>query len=110
MDYNVSANQVIKFNSSGNSCDLRQLLTNIENHLDGNNDDGSSYTVDAAHPENSPSAKLTGTDLQQMTDAINNVLSIRSEVGAKQNRMESAKSRMKIIQIILQKFCLRQRI
>lgn len=92
MDYNVSANQVIKFTSSGNSCDLRQLLTNIENHLDGNNDDGSSYTADAAHPENSPSAKLTGTDLQQMTDAINNVLSIRSEVGAKQNRMESAKS------------------
>lgn len=90
MDYNVSANQIIKFSSSGKDYDLRQLLSNIENHLDGNNDDGTPYVKDAADAGNSPASELTGDDLQGITDAINNVLSLRSEVGAKENRMESA--------------------
>lgn len=73
MDYNITASEIIEFDGK----DLRKIFENIVNHLDD---------------ENSVS-KLTNEDLIDITDAINNILKKRSEVGAKQNRMESAKEK-----------------
>ena len=86
IDYSVSANDLTQFTESGKDYDLRQIFTNIVNHLDGKTDDGT-----AADP--GATSKLTTTDLQAVTDAINNTLRLRSEVGAKQNRMDSAKTK-----------------
>lgn len=87
MDYNVTATEVMEFkNDNGESKDLRDILNNIINHLDGKNDDGSIASPDSVKD-------LVNGDLKNMTDAINNFLKIRSEVGAKQNRMDSAKDK-----------------
>lgn len=83
MEYNVTANEII--NPSGGK-DLRKVLTKILNHLDGKSDDGTSDDKDAVN-------KLASEDLQDIIDAANNVLNLRSEVGAKQNRMESAREK-----------------
>lgn len=82
MDYNVTATEVMEFKNK----DLRNILNNIINHLDGKNDDGSIASPDSVKD-------LVNGDLKNMTDAINNFLKIRSEVGAKQNRMDSAKDK-----------------
>ncbi|MCM8710955.1 flagellar hook-associated protein FlgL [Clostridium sp. SYSU_GA19001] len=73
IDYNVAAGEVIEFDGK----DLRQIFKNIVDHLDD---------------ENSVS-KLTNEDLTDIEKAINNILKKRSEVGAKQNRMEAAKEK-----------------
>jgi len=86
MEYNVSANDVLQFNENGTDYNLSEMLAKITNHLDGKNDDGTA--VDA-----SATSKLTNEDLKGVTDAINNLLRVRSEVGSKQNRMESAKEK-----------------
>jgi len=87
VDYNVSASDVLQFkNSSGTSIDLRDVLKKIVNHLDGNNDAGTAVDANAT-------TILNTTDLQNVTDVINNLLSIRSKVGATENRMDSAKER-----------------
>lgn len=87
MQYNVSASDVINYkDKNGNEHDLRDLFRNIVNHLDGMNDDGTAQDPDTV-------SKLNGEDLQGITDAISNLLSVRSEVGAKHNRMESAKDK-----------------
>jgi flagellar hook-associated protein 3 FlgL len=87
MKYNVSASDILQFtNTTGNSKDLRNILSSIVNHLDGNNSEGTSADSNAK-------SDLTNGDLQDITDAINNLLSVRSEIGAKQNRMDSAKSK-----------------
>jgi flagellar hook-associated protein 3 FlgL len=77
MEYNVSAKEVLEFdNEKGASKDIRTIFKNIVDHLDSGS-----------------TSSLTGTDLQDMTDAITNILKKRSEVGAKQNRMESAQDK-----------------
>jgi flagellar hook-associated protein 3 FlgL len=87
MDYNVTATELIQFtNEKGNQIDVSALLKRITNHLDGKNDTGT------AADENATS-KLTGEDLNQISDAITNLLRIRSEVGAKENRMDAAKEK-----------------
>lgn len=87
MDYNVSASDVLEFkNGEGNTLDLREILQSITNHLDGKNSDGTAKDSDAVK-------KLVNGDLEKLTDVMNNVLKIRSEVGAKQNRMDSAKTK-----------------
>lgn len=86
MEYNVSASDVVNFkNESGADCDLRSIFTKIVNHLDGKTDDGSAVDTSA-------NLKLANGDLSSITDAINNLLKVRSEVGAKSNRMETAKN------------------
>lgn len=84
MEYNVNATEVVKYGSDDKD-DIRALFTRIVNHLDGNNDSG---TKD-------PNAvkELVGNDLDDITKALDNVLRIRAEVGAKQNRMDDAKGR-----------------
>lgn len=73
VEYNVNAVQVMEY-GSGKS--ISGLLQGISDHL------------------KNPSEKhlVTGDDLAEMDEAINNILSLSSKVGAMQNRMESAKS------------------
>ncbi|ERI90866.1 flagellar hook-associated protein 3 [Clostridiales bacterium oral taxon 876 str. F0540] len=81
MDYNVTAGDIVQFrteNSTDDKADnLIDLFKNIVNHLDNAAD----------------TSKLTTGDLTDITDAINNLLKVRSQVGAKQNRMDSAKDK-----------------
>ena len=87
MDYSVSASDVLKYKTGDSTADkptdLRDLLKAIVNHLDGNKADGSGVDTQASN-------HLINDDLQGITDAITNVLRLRSEVGAKSNRMEDA--------------------
>jgi flagellar hook-associated protein 3 FlgL len=77
IEYNVSAKEILEFdNEKGAAKDIRIIFKNIVDHLDSGS-----------------TSILTGTDLQDMTDAITNILKKRSEVGAKQNRMESAQDK-----------------
>lgn len=87
VQYNVSANSILQFTAEdGKSYDLRELMTQIVNHLDGKNDDGTAADATAT-------SKLSNQDLTGITDVIDNILSIRSDVGSKQNAMESAQSK-----------------
>lgn len=87
MDYNVTATEVLEFkNNSGKQLDLKEIFNSITNHLDGKDSNG--VAIDAAAVKN-----LLKDDLQNITDGISNLLKIRSEVGAKQNRMDSAKEK-----------------
>lgn len=90
LDYNVNANDMLQFTESGINYDLRGIFTKITNHLDGKTDTGG-IPVIGTDPD--PIVQLATTDLQAITDAINNTLRLRSEVGAKQNRMDSAKTK-----------------
>ncbi|ENK1242729.1 flagellar hook-associated protein FlgL [Clostridium botulinum] len=72
MEYNVTAKEILE-----DGGDLAKLLENIVNHLDS----------DKLEDTN----KLYGEDLGSIDKVLDNVLKIRAEVGAKQNRMDSAK-------------------
>lgn len=72
MEYNVTATEILQGGG-----DLRQLLENIVKHLESDK------------PEEIN--KLYGEDLGNIDKVLDNVLRIRSEVGAKQNRMDAAK-------------------
>lgn len=75
MEYNVSALDVLKFtDSDGTTTNLMDLLGNIVDNLD----------------DPALSDKIINENLADMDKSISNVLKIMSEVGAKQNRMESA--------------------
>lgn len=87
IEYNVTADEIMNFtNENGDSISVKDLLTKIVNHLDGKSDDGS---VD----DSNSVSNLIGGDLQEVTDSINNILKVRSKVGANQNRMDSAKAK-----------------
>ncbi|KEH98568.1 flagellar hook-associated protein FlgL [Clostridium botulinum] len=82
MDYNVTATDLLEFkNEAGDAKNLREILSNIVTHLDSEKPDEIN--------------KLIGEDLTNITDSISNVLKIRAEVGAKQNRIEGANDRNK---------------
>lgn len=81
MKYNVSANEVLSFegkekDANGNNItiDVMSLLNDITKNLDT----GGSVT------------DLLGGNLKDVDSTISNLLKLTSEVGAKQNRMESA--------------------
>jgi len=76
MDYNVTATQVINY---GTGYNLKELLSNITSHLGSTNADDIS--------------KLSDSDLTGIQAFSTNVLKLRSQVGAKQNSMESAQTR-----------------
>ena len=89
MKYNVGANEVLSFKNDKNADDdVMQLFQRITNHLDGKNADGTDPT--ATDPN--PTTQLSGKDLKDLDSAISNLLTLRSQVGAKQNRMESAQT------------------
>jgi flagellar hook-associated protein 3 FlgL len=73
MEYNVTAKEILE-----DGGDLAKLLENIVNNLDSNN------PIDTN--------KLYGENLGDIDKVLDNVLKIRAEVGAKQNRMDSAKT------------------
>jgi flagellar hook-associated protein 3 FlgL len=77
MDYNITASQVINY-GTGDGENLMKLLDGITSHLDSTDAD--------------EIAKLTNADLEGIQNVMSNVLKLRSEVGAKQNRMESAET------------------
>lgn len=80
MEYNVTASEVLTFtDDKGNAHDLTKIFKNVIEHLDSD--------------DPSVTEKLTGQDLGDISATINNILKIRAEVGAKQNRMESAKEK-----------------
>jgi len=62
---------------------LRTIFSNIVNHLDGKSDDGTVTDPTAT-------SKINGSDLTDIDAVMNNLLSIRSQVGAQTNRMTSA--------------------
>jgi flagellar hook-associated protein 3 FlgL len=72
MEYNITASQVMNYGAG----DIRDLFKNITTHLDSND-----------------VKTLTTSDLAGIKAAMTNVLKVRSEVGSKQNRMESAQAR-----------------
>lgn len=73
MKYNVSSTEILEFGEGANKVNVMNLLTDITNSLDSED-----------------SSEVTGNLLSQMDSSISNLLKIMSEVGAKQNRMESA--------------------
>jgi flagellar hook-associated protein 3 FlgL len=84
MDYNVTASEVMSYIAVDTSDptspnNLMELLSNITNHLDSTD----SFETN----------KLANEDLEGIQNAMTNILKLRSQVGAKQNRMESAESR-----------------
>lgn len=77
VDYNSTAGDVMVFkNDSGVQRDLRSILNDITTNLGTSGD----------------RSKLIGEDLSAIKDAISNVSSIRTQVGALENRMKSASS------------------
>lgn len=80
MEYNVTAMEILKFNNSkGEKVDLMNLFDELQTNLLS----GKSENL----------SKVIGENLAGIDSAIENVLKLRSEVGAKQNRMESALSK-----------------
>lgn len=79
MDYNVSATDILLFkDKNGVSINVMDLLKDITNNVASENPlDG---------------VKITSENLKVMDETVSNLLRIRAEVGAKQNRMESAGS------------------
>lgn len=78
MGYNITASQVINYGTDADE-NLMELFKNITDHLD------------STDPNDIKA--LTTTDLTGIKAAMTNVLKVRSEVGSKQNRMESAEAR-----------------
>lgn len=80
MEYNASASDVLMFRSEkGKNINVMELLSNITSNLE---------SADATEAD-----KITGENLDDLTATMRNLSKIMSEVGAKQNRMESAKSK-----------------
>lgn len=77
VDYNFTAGDVMEFkNDAGESKDLRSILKDITKNLGASGD----------------RSKLITDDLSDIKAAISHVSSIRTEVGALENRMKSASS------------------
>lgn len=72
MEYNVTANEILD-----GGVNLKELLGKIVSNLDSDDSDKIN--------------ELFGENLGDMDKALDNVLKIRAEVGAKQNRMDAAK-------------------
>lgn len=75
--YNVNAMDVLIFkNENGNEVNVMDLISDITSNINSDN------------PNNND--KVTNENLGAMDQVIQNLLRVRSEVGAMQNRMESA--------------------
>ena len=80
IQYNVCATDLLLFkNNKGESVNALSLLSEITNNL------GSSNEID--------NAKITKENLSSIDYVITNLLKVRAEVGAKQNRMDSAEAK-----------------
>lgn len=86
MDYNVTVADIMNYqtdtvDANGHKYNVMSLLSDITNNL---------VSADAADRE-----KVIGENLDEIDKVLSNILSLRAEVGAKQNRMESAESKNK---------------
>lgn len=80
IDYNVTVQEILNFkDDKGNNVDVRKLLNTVVNNLDSNSEEAKD--------------SLIGENLEDISKTLSNILKIRAEVGAKQNRMESAKEK-----------------
>ena len=84
MDYNVTVSDIMNYqtdvvDANGVKYNVMSLLSDITNNL---------VSADAADRE-----KVIGENLDEIDKVLSNILSLRAEVGAKQNRMESAESK-----------------
>lgn len=97
VEYNVTSTDILEFkykksNDAGEvNMDVKDILENIVKHLDGNiaKADGSGWEQNTSVA----SDKLMGQDLEDMDAVINNILKLRSQVGAKMNAMDSAQEK-----------------
>lgn len=79
VDYNVNVKDILEFtNKDGKEVNVMSLFKDITSNIDSEN------------PKDVE--KVTNENLAMMDDVINNLLRVRSEVGAIQNRMDSAKT------------------
>ncbi|WP_291580721.1 flagellar hook-associated protein FlgL [Clostridium sp. UBA6640] len=81
VDYNVNITEVFSFNHKSEDgtvekSSLSELLKGIVDHLD----------------DKDMLSEVVNGDLAKIESAVNNILTVRSKVGAMQNRMESAES------------------
>lgn len=77
--YNVSATEILSFKGKdGETVDVMSLLTEITSNLDSSDEKDQALVI--------------GDNLSKIDETISNLLKLMSEVGAKQNRMESALS------------------
>lgn len=83
IDYNVTAQSLMQFQDGNESIDAMKLLSDIVSNLGADES-----TADGKKKVD----EVTTNNLEDIDKVINNLLKIRSEVGAKQNRMESAQS------------------
>ena len=80
MEYNVTAKEVlICKNDNGKQVNLMNLLSNITSNLKSSN--------------SSDRVKVVGENLADIDSVVSNILKLRAEVGAKQNRMDSAQTK-----------------
>ena len=80
IEYNINSMELLVFkDSDGNTQNTMNLLSDIITNLTSSDD------TDAE--------KITGENLNDLDKVIQNVLKARAEVGAKQNRMESAEAK-----------------
>ncbi|SQB35763.1 flagellar hook-associated protein FlgL [Clostridium cochlearium] len=77
VEYNITSVDVIEFkDNEGKDRDLRKILEDIVTHLES--------------PDADDIKKITNEDLAALDAVMDNILKLRSQVGAKGNRMESA--------------------
>jgi flagellar hook-associated protein 3 FlgL len=80
IEYNVNVLDVLKFSDSeGTETDVMSLLKDVTKNL--------------VSSDKTDNLKLTNENLKSIDNMITNLLKIRAEVGAKQNRMESAQTK-----------------
>ena len=84
MDYNVTVADIMNYqtdatDAKGNKYNVMSLLSEITNNLVSNDE--------------TKRAKVIGDNLDEVDKVLSNILALRAEVGAKQNRMESAESK-----------------
>lgn len=76
MEYNVNAKEILNFkDASGNEIDVMSLMNDIINNLQSEN-----------------SSDVVNGNLADIDSVLSNINKLRGEVGAKQNRMDSAKA------------------
>jgi len=80
MDYNVNAKDILSFkDAKGQNVNVMELLSQIQTNLNSTNQ--------------SDKSQVCNGNLASLDSVISNLLTKRSEVGAKQNRMESAQTK-----------------
>lgn len=80
IEYNVTSSELLKFtNDKEKSINVGDLLKDIVSNLESK--------------DSTATAKVTGENLEDITSTLSNLLKVRAEVGAKQNRMEAAQTK-----------------